>query len=105
VMSYAVSRQTQEIGVRMALGAGRADILRLVLRRGLTLIGLGLGFGLVTALFATRVLASQLHGLSRFDPLSFGAVALLILLVGVAACLWPAIGAARTPPMRALRAD
>ena len=72
VLAYTVSRQTQEIGIRMALGAGSADVLRMVMRMGLRLVGLGLAVGLVVTLAATRVLASQLWGISAQDPADAG---------------------------------
>ncbi len=101
--AYAVSRQIPEIGVRMALGATRHDVLGLVVGRGLRLLAIGIGIGLVGAFAATRALASQLVGVSRLDVVSFAGVALLLLVVGVAACLVPAMRAARVSPMTALR--
>ncbi|MGB7308363.1 MAG: ABC transporter permease [Candidatus Acidiferrales bacterium] len=103
VMAYTVSLQTHEIGVRMALGAQQGDILRMVLRKGLVLIVAGLAIGLLASVGLTRFIASQIWGVSVTDPLTFGAVALLILVVGLAACAVPSRSATRVDPMVALR--
>jgi putative ABC transport system permease protein len=105
VIAYAVARQVPEFGVRAALGADRRDIIRLVLARGVKLMIPGIAIGLLGAVFAARVLSTQLFGVSSFDPFAFAAVAALMTAVGLAACLWPALRAARVSPMRALRAD
>jgi putative ABC transport system permease protein len=103
VIAYTVSRQTREIGIRMAMGADRTDILRMVLRMGVRLVGLGLAIGLLASLAATRVLASQLWDVSPYDPLTLFLVIALVALVGLAACYFPALRATRVPPMTALR--
>jgi predicted permease len=103
VIAYTVSRQTQEIGLRMALGAGGADVLRMVLRMGLRLLAVGIVIGTLTALAASRVLASQLWGVSQYDPLTLTAVIALVILAGLAACYVPARRATRVDPLVALR--
>jgi putative ABC transport system permease protein len=103
VISYAVSRQTQEFGVRVALGAQKSDILKMVLGMGLRLVAIGIAFGCVAALAAGRLLAAQIWGVSPYDPLSFGVVIALLLVVGFQACLWPARRAAKVDPMVSLR--
>jgi predicted permease len=103
VVSYSVARRTQEIGVRMALGAARADVLRMVLRQGLTLVAVGAAIGTAGALGATRVIASELYGVTPTDPWTFSAAIALMLLVGCAACWIPARRATRVDPIVALR--
>jgi len=103
VMAYAVSLQTHEIGIRMALGAQRGDILRMVLNKGLGLVIAGILIGLVTSFAATRLLSSELWGVSASDPWTFSAVVAVVVAVGAAACLLPAQRAARVDPLIALR--
>jgi putative ABC transport system permease protein len=103
VMAYSVSLQTHEIGVRMALGAQQNDILRMVLTKGLALIAAGILIGLLASIGLTRFLASQLWGISATDPWTFGAVAAVILVVGLAACAVPARSATKVDPIIALR--
>jgi putative ABC transport system permease protein len=103
VMAYSVSLQTHEIGVRMALGAQSSDILRMVLSKGTRLIVAGLMIGLAASAGLTRFLSSEIWGISATDPLTFGAVAALILVVGLAACALPSHSATRVDPMVALR--
>ena len=103
VMAYSVSLQTHEIGVRMALGAQPGDILRMVLTKGTRLIVAGLVIGLAASVGLTRFLSSEIWGISATDPLTFGAVALLILAVGLAACAVPSRAATHVDPMIALR--
>jgi putative ABC transport system permease protein len=103
VISYAVSRQTQEFGVRVALGAQKADILRMVLGSGLRLVVIGILLGCVAAVAAGRLLATQIWGVSPYDPLSFAVVIALLLIIGFQACLWPARRAAKVDPMVSLR--
>jgi predicted permease len=103
VMSSAVSRRTQEIGVRMALGARPGEILRMILARALVLVFAGIGIGLAAGYAAARVMQKQMWRVSPFDPLSFAAVSVLLLVVGVAAAYWPARRASRLDPTLALR--
>jgi putative ABC transport system permease protein len=103
VMSYSVRQRTQEIGVRMALGAQTSDVLRLVTGQGLRLILTGLAIGFVSAYFLTKLLAGSLHGISAHDPPSFALVPVLLFVVGLAACYLPARSAMRLDPMEALR--
>lgn len=103
VMAYSVSLQTHEIGVRMALGAQQSDILRMVLKKGLTLIVAGIIIGLLASVGVMRFLASQIWGVSATDPWTFGAVAAVILVVGLAACALPSRSATQVDPMVALR--
>lgn len=103
VMAYAVTLQTHEFGVRMALGALTGDILRLVLRRGLLLVGSGVVVGLCVSLFAVRIVKSQIWGISEFDPRVLILAPLAMLVAGVLACYVPARRATRTDPLVALR--
>jgi putative ABC transport system permease protein len=103
VIAYTVARQTHEIGIRMALGAERAHVLRMVLGMGSRLVGLGLAIGLLASLAAMRVLSSQLWGVAPHDPLTLAAVILVVAVAGAAACIFPARRATRVDPMVALR--
>jgi ABC-type antimicrobial peptide transport system permease subunit len=103
LMSYSVEQRTQEIGIRMALGAGRPDLLRLVLAQGLKLAGVGVVLGLAIAYALTRVLANLLFGVKASDPITFGAVATILALVALLATYLPARRAAATEPVLALR--
>ncbi len=103
VIAYCVTQRTQEFGIRMALGANRRDVLRLVLGQGTRLTLLGIGLGIVAALIVTRLMATLLYGISATDPLTFTAVALLLALVAIAACYIPARRATRVDPIVALR--
>jgi hypothetical protein len=102
VVSYFVSQRTQEIGIRMALGASPPLIWQYVMRRGLTPIVAGLIIGLVLSSLTTTVLRGQLYGVTGHDPLTLGGVAVLLLLVGVVASYVPARRAMRVPPVVAL---
>jgi putative ABC transport system permease protein len=103
VIAYSVTQRTQEFGIRMALGANRRDVFRLVLGQGTRLTLLGVGLGIVAALVVTRLMATLLYGVSATDPVTFTAVALLLALVAMAACYLPARRATRVDPIIALR--
>jgi predicted permease len=103
VMAYVVSQRTQEIGIRVALGASVPDVLRLIVGQGMTLGAWGIVCGLAGALLVTRLLATFLYGVSPFDPVTFAAVSGVLALVVLMACLLPACRAARVDPQIALR--
>ncbi|MFZ0332547.1 MAG: ABC transporter permease [Candidatus Acidiferrales bacterium] len=103
VMAYTVSLQTHEIGIRMALGAQQAAILRMVLLRGLRLVAAGIVVGVAASLELPRFIASQIWGISATDPVTFVGVAMLLTIVAVGACWIPARRAMRIEPMEALR--
>jgi putative ABC transport system permease protein len=103
VMACLVSRRTNEIGIRMALGAHRRSIMSLVMGRGTRLIATGLSTGFVIAGLLTRLMSTLLFGVSPFDPLTFAAVTVVLMFVGLAACYIPALRATRVDPMVALR--
>jgi putative ABC transport system permease protein len=105
VISYVVSQRTREIGVRMALGAGKGDISRMVLREGLGLALLGIALGLAGAFAATRFLKALLFEVSPADPLTFTAVPALLALIALFACWLPAQRAAGVPPLEAIRSE
>lgn len=105
VMSYFVNQRTQEIGLRQALGAGRGDILKLIVRQGLILSVVGLLVGLAAAFALSRYMASQLFEVSSHDPFTFAGISLLLLLVAFLASTVPALRATRVQPMAALRLD
>jgi predicted permease len=105
VVSYSVARLTQEIGVRMALGAGKSEVLGMVLGQGLTLVAIGAAIGSAGALGAVRVIASELYGVKPSDPWTYAGGIASILLVGCLACLVPARRAMSVDPMVALRHD
>jgi predicted permease len=105
VVSYAASQRTQEIGVRMALGAQRRDILRLVVGHGLLLIGMGVVVGLAASFGVSRLLSNLLFGISSTDPVTFVGVPLLLGSMAILASYVPALRATRIDPMRALRQD
>ncbi len=105
VVAYFVDRQRAEIGIRMALGATRAAVLLLVVRQGMRPVLAGVGFGLLVSLITSRALASQLYGIGSMDPITFAAVAGMLLAVAVLACYVPARQAARVDPVIALRSE
>ncbi len=105
VISYLVGQRTHEIGVRVALGAQQNDVLRLIIGQGARMALIGVTIGIAAALGLTRLMSNQLFGVSAHDPLTFAAVAILLIIVAVAACYIPARRAMRVDPMVALRHD
>jgi putative ABC transport system permease protein len=105
VLAFSVSTRTNEIGIRMSLGAEPARVQRMILGEGGALLGLGLGLGLLGALFAARVIQGLLFGVAPDDPATFGAVALLMAVIGIAACWIPALRASRVDPVITMRAQ
>ncbi|WP_342380808.1 ABC transporter permease [Myxococcus stipitatus] len=105
VLSYLVSQRTREMGVRLALGATRTEVVRLVLRQGLGAVGLGVALGVVGALGLTRLVSGLVHGVSALDPWAFAAAPLLLLGVGFVATCVPALRASRVDPIIALKYD
>ena len=103
VMSYTVSQSTRELGLRMALGAGASNLLRLVMKRGLALTAGGVALGAAVALGVTRLLGNLLYNVSPRDPLAFGSAFLVMTIAALAACFLPAWRATRTDPVQALR--
>ena len=103
VLAYTTARRTQEIGIRMALGAQGADVLGMVIRVGLTLVGIGVGLGLLVSLALGKVIATQLWGVSAYDPWTLTCVPILLIITGLVACWVPARRASRVDPLVALR--
>jgi ABC-type antimicrobial peptide transport system permease subunit len=102
-ISYVVNEQRGEIAIRLALGAHRGDILKMVLRRGLGLAAAGAGLGVVAALIVSHLMAGLLYGVSPSDPLTFISLTIVLVIVALAACYIPARRAMRVDPIIALR--
>lgn len=103
VMSYTVVQRTHEIGVRLALGAQTGDVMRMIVRQGMKLVILGVSVGIVASLALTRVMTSLLFGVSTADPVTYGGISLLLIMVSLFACVMPARKAMRIDPLVALR--
>ena len=103
IMAYSVNQRKREIGLRMALGAAQASVLRLILKQGMSLVLAGVLIGFVAALLVGRVLSKMLYGVSASDPVSVAAAALVLLAVALLACYLPARRASRVDPLVALR--
>jgi putative ABC transport system permease protein len=105
VLAYLVSRRRREIGIRMALGASRGNVLALIVRRGVLYAGFGIAAGVAAALFLTRLMEGLLFGVAPRDPLTFVAVSAVLLVIAALASLIPALRAARVDPLEALRSE
>jgi ABC-type antimicrobial peptide transport system permease subunit len=105
VIAYSVARRTREIGIRMALGAERASVLRLVVGEGARLAAAGIALGMLGALALTRLMGSMLYGVSASDPATYAALAAALALVAIGACWVPARRAVQVDPAVALRAE
>jgi ABC-type antimicrobial peptide transport system permease subunit len=105
IMSYTVSLRTREIGIRMAVGAQPSDVLHMILRRGLIVAGTGLVIGLALAFGLTRFFQNLLYGISATDPLTFGAIALVLAAIALLASWLPARKATKVNPLIALRSE
>ena len=105
VLAYSVSQRTNEIGIRIALGAAQSNIFRLVVGEAMLLVAISIGIGLLGAFMATRFLSSLLYGIAAWDQITFVSIATLIAAVAFLACWLPARRAARVDPLVALRAE
>jgi ABC-type antimicrobial peptide transport system permease subunit len=102
-MAYSVAERTREIGIRMALGAGSRDVVKMVLRHAFLLVGLGMTLGLAGSFALTRVIKSALYGVTATDPVTYAGISTLLLLVATIACLIPTLRAVAVHPTIALR--
>jgi ABC-type antimicrobial peptide transport system permease subunit len=105
VLSYLVSRRRREIGIRMALGASRANVLGLIVGRGIATAAWGVGAGVLGGLFLTRLMEGLLYGVAPRDPVTFATVGLLLIAIAAAASAAPALRASRVDPLEALRSE
>jgi putative ABC transport system permease protein len=105
VLAYSVSQRTNEIGIRIALGAAQSNIFRLVVGEAMLLVAISIAIGLLGAFMATRFLSSLLYGVAAWDPITFGSIATLIAAVAFLACWFPARRASRVDPIVALRTE
>jgi ABC-type antimicrobial peptide transport system permease subunit len=103
ITAYVASRRTREIGIRLALGAQRSDVLRMILRQGMTLVSIGVAIGLLLAAAGSQVLKTLLFGVTPLDPLTFVGATSCFAMIGVAACFLPAWRATRVDSVEALR--
>ena len=103
VLAYLVTQRTNEIGIRMALGATRGQVVRLIMRNGMWLVGIGLAIGLVAAAGASQLIQQLLFGVTPFSPLVYVSVATVFAVVDAIACVAPSLRASRIDPLRALR--
>jgi len=102
VVSYYVSRRTPEIGVRIALGATRRDVVAMLMKQAMRPVVVGIGVGLAGSLALGRILASQLYGVSPYDPVVLGVIAVIVFIAAIVASYWPASRGARIEPVDAL---
>ena len=105
VISYSVAQRTRELGIRIALGAQRSDVLRLILRQGMTLVAVGVLFGVVASVGLTRLMATLLYGISATDPVTYLALSVALVFVAFIACWLPARRASAVDPIVALHAE
>jgi putative ABC transport system permease protein len=105
VISYSVAQRTRELGIRIALGAQRSDVLRLIVRQGMTLVVIGVALGLAASIGLTRLMATLLYGVSATDPITFVALSMALCFVALLACWLPARRASGVDPIVALRSE